>query len=143
MSQIVKALEEVNLNCIASFSTDEIVLDITDMIDNRLDILDKVETICNAQPFPTKIQLFVLNRGTVGNTSFYYKQKLNTDVAMSEDSHLNAIIELKCIDAYMLPFVMRYYNKEEVLPSDKVFENEYGMCAFLGDIEVSFDGGGI
>ena len=50
---------------------------------------------------------------------------------MSIDAYGLIDFEFKCLDNYMLPFVIRHWNNEEVTDSDKVFYHEGLLAQFI------------
>lgn len=107
------------------FSNDEIVINISDMEPEQRELLKfQIEYNSKDLSVPVKVEMFTLYqiRGTDG----YYKN--------GEDN-----IELKCLDNYMLPFVLRKFNEEEITESDKVFYHEGLLAKFIEipEIEVS------
>lgn len=107
------------------FSNDEIVINISDMEPEQRELLKfQIEYNSKDLSVPVKVKMFTLYqiRGTDG----YYKN--------GED-----YIELKCLDNYMLPFVLRKFNEEEITESDKVFYHEGLLAKFIEipEIEVS------
>ena len=48
-----------------------------------------------------------------------------------EDINGKYSIEFKCLDNYIMPFVLRYFLGEEVTESDKVFYHEGLLAKFI------------
>ena len=109
---------------IVFFSNDEIVYDITTVsnlctlnlvrscIEERLNIKSNI---------PFRVELFSLHK--INGTDGYYK-KIYRDNGEYD-------IEFKCLDNYMIPFVLRYFLGEEVSESDKVFYHEGLLAKFV------------
>ena len=78
---------------------------------------------------PVRVELFTLHK--INGTDGYYKEILGTN----EDAN----IEFKCLDNYMLPFVLRKFNGEEITESDKVFHHKGLLSKFIEipEIEVN------
>lgn len=78
-----------------------------------------------------RVELFSLHKinGTDGYCKKIYK----------ENGEYN--IEFKCLDNYMMPFVLRYFLGEEITESDKVFYHEGLLAKFIDEpkIEVNLD----
>jgi len=111
-------------NKIVAFSSDEIVLDLTNLSEDSLDMtVDLVEEI--AKEFKTegvilRIELFDLRK--IPNTSGYIKKFLNKEG-----------YEFKSIDSILMPFVLRAYEGEEIQEEDLLFYYE-GRLAKLIDV---------
>ena len=106
------------VNEVVFFSNDEIVIDMenySDCIKNR-DIIQKI--LEEHFEFPLKTELFYLHK--VNGTQGYCKEIVENLVDRS--------FQFKCLDIYMLPFVMRYMFNEDITENDKVFIHE-GMLA--------------
>lgn len=111
---------------VVSFSNDEIILDVSDM---KMEVQERlaayVSEIMVRLHVPLKTELFVLH--AVSGTGGFYKE--------TSDGK----IELKCMDSYMLPFVIRRFKGEDITESDKVFY-EHGMLAkFIEVPEITFN----
>lgn len=121
MDQVLDCLiREIGLwvNEVVFFSNDEIVIDMenyADCIKSR-NIIHK--TLEEHFEFPLKIELFFLHK--INGTQGYCKEIIETLADRS--------FQFKCLDSYMLPFVMRYMLNEDVTENDKVFMHE-GMFA--------------
>ena len=117
---------------IVFFSNDEIVIDMdnyADCIRNRNITKSKLEEYFD---FPLKVELFYLHK--INGTDGYYKEIVKD---INERS-----FEFKCLDNYMLPFVIRNFLGEEITDSDKVFYHEGLLAKFIEvpKIEVNFNG---
>ena len=119
---------------IVFFSNDEIVYDMTTA--NNLHMLNLVrncveERLSKKSNIPFRVELFSLHKinGTDGYCKKIYK----------ENGEYN--IEFKCLDNYMMPFVLRYFLGEEITESDKVFYHEGLLAKFIDEpkIEVNLD----
>ena len=119
---------------IVFFSNDEIVYDMTTA--NNLHMLNLVrncveERLSTKSNIPFRVELFSLHKinGTDGYCKKIYK----------ENGEYN--IEFKCLDNYMMPFVLRYFLGEEITESDKVFYHEGLLAKFIDEpkIEVNLD----
>lgn len=119
---------------IVFFSNDEIVYDMTTV--SNLHMLNLVrncveERLSTKSNIPFRVELFSLHKinGTDGYCKKIYKEN-------GEYS-----IEFKCLDNYMMPFVLRYFLGEEITESDKVFYHEGLLAKFIDEpkIEVNFD----
>ena len=106
---------------IVFFSNDEIVIDMdnyADCIRNRNITKSKLEEYFD---FPLNVELFYLHK--INGTDGYYKEIVKD---INESS-----FEFKCLDNYMLPFVIRNFLGEEITDSDKVFYHEWLLAKFI------------
>ena len=106
-------------NRIVFFSNDEIVYDVTTLDDHVVELVAKSvdERLKRHFSIPFRVELFTLHK--IDGTSGYYKK-------FKDGSG-----EFKCLDNYMLPFVMRKINDEEVTENDKVFYHEGLLAKFI------------
>lgn len=120
---LTKLLEEyTTVDKIVFFSNDEIVIDVSDM-----DSQDKHKLLMNIKKYikcltiPLKVELFTLIKikGTNGYCKFICSNFCLTK------------IKFKCLDSLYLPFVLRYFNNEEVMESDKVFYHQGLLAKFI------------
>ena len=109
---------------IVFFSNDEIVYDMTTA--SNLHMLNLVrncveERLSTKSNIPFRVELFSLHKinGTDGYCKKIYK----------ENGEYN--IEFKCLDNYMMPFVLRYFLGEEITEIDKVFYHEGLLAKFI------------
>lgn len=114
---------------IVFFSNDEIVYDMTTA--NNLHMLNLVrncveERLSTKSNIPFRVELFSLHKinGTDGYCKKIYK----------ENGEYN--IEFKCLDNYMMPFVLRYFLGEEITESDKVFYHEGLLAKFIDEPKI-------
>lgn len=117
---------------IVFFSNDEIVIDMdnyADCIRNRNITKSKLEECFD---FPLNVELFYLHK--INGTDGYYKEIVK---GIKERN-----FEFKCLDNYMLPFVIRSFLGEEITDNDKVFYHEGLLAKFIEvpKIEVNFNG---
>ena len=120
------------------FSNDEIVIDVTgeyktiseiELLDDTFESL-RLYTINDAK-VPLKIELFSLHK--IHGADGYYKRSFNE---RGEES-----IEFKCMDNFILPFVLRKFLNEEVTENDKVFYHEGLLAKFIETPNISITGG--
>lgn len=115
------------------FSNDEIVIDVSDMNKSRQTLLafNIEQYLKNVSP-KFKIELFTLYK--IYGTDGYCKEIVNNDGEKD--------IEFKCLDNYMIPFVIRHFLGEEVTDSDKAFYHEGLLAQFIEvpKIEVNLNG---
>lgn len=116
----------IPLSSVVFFSNDEIVFDVTER--SFLYDYKQLQRIINIINLPLKIELFNLYK--IKGTDGYCKE---IDHEYSEDSY-----EFKCLNSYMLPFVIRKLRGEEVTESDKVFYHEGLLAKFeeVPDIKI-------
>lgn len=106
---------------IAFFSNDEIVIDMgkyEDCIRKRELIEWQIKGYFN---IPFRIELFYLRKIT--GTNGYYKEIVKNIIERE--------YEFKCLNNYVLPFVLRKFNGEEVTENDKVFYHEGLLSKFI------------
>lgn len=120
----------VSKDRIVFFSNDEIVIDISDMGAEVRDLLRfQIEYNSKDMVIPVKIEMFTLHK--IEGTDGYYKKIYKADGEYD--------IEFKCLDNYMLPFVMRKVLGEEITESDTIFYHEGLLARFVDvpEIEVN------
>ena len=127
MSKVLILTEKIiPLDKVVFFSNDEIVFDVTER--SFLYDYKQLQRIINIINLPLKVELFNLYKikGTDG-----YCKEINHEY--SEDTY-----EFKCLNSYMLPFVIRKLREEEVTESDKVFYHEGLLAKFeeIPDIKI-------
>lgn len=123
------------------FSNDEIVLYVTsdDMtIDRMRLIMDTMKCLreysLTESKVQLKVELFALHK--IHGTDGYYKYSNKENGKFVEQ-----IIDFKCLDNYMLPFVLRKFLNEEVTENDKVFYHEGLLAKYIEVPNISFTGG--
>ena len=102
-------------NCVF-FSNDEIVFDITDSYNENTIIFLKL-CLKEKSVVPVKCEVFSLHKSN--GIQGYYKEL--------EDGKT----KFKCLDNYTLPFVLRKFQNQEVIESDKVFYHEGLLSKFI------------
>lgn len=124
MDQVLNyVLIYVSIEKVVFFSNDEIVIDVSDLNKTKQLFLlhkltEQIESIIN---IPLNVELFVLHK--IYGANGYCKKIFN------ENGIKN--IEFKCLDNYMLPFVIKHFLGEEVTDSDKVFYHEGLLAQFI------------
>lgn len=130
MDMILTGIKKYNLtDKVVFFSNDEVVFEV--------DRATKIETLlymckCLKEDIeedfmlPITVELFILHK--ISGTDGYYKE------IFGENEEVN--IEFKCLDNYMLPFVLRKFNGEEITESDKVFYHEGLLAKFIETSEI-------
>ena len=80
--------------------------------------------------FPLRVELFCLHK--INGTDGYCKEIHEPDGRIR--------LELKCLDCYMFPFVIKHLLKEEITDNDRVFYHEGLLAQFveIPKIEVNF-----
>ena len=121
MDMILTLLEEkgLPLEKVVFFSNDEIVIEIPDLEREFLTTL--TEQAAPQMPVPFRVELFTLHK--IKGTDGYYKEISQKDQAPK--------IDFKCLDNYMLPFVLRHFLGEEITENDKVFCYEGRLAKFI------------
>ena len=112
----------VPIERVVFFSNDEIVIDVSDMNKSRQALLAfNLERYLKDVSPEFKLELFVLYK--IHGTDGYYKEILNENGEKD--------IEFKCLDNYMMTFVIRHFLGEEVTDSDKAFYHEGLLAQFI------------
>lgn len=125
--------KHIPIERVVFFSNDEIVIDISDMNKSRQVLLAfNIEQYLKDASPKFKVELFTLYK--IHGTDGYYKEILNENGEKD--------IEFKCLDNYMMPFVIRHFLGEEVTDSDKAFYHEGLLAQFIEvpKIEVNLNG---
>lgn len=125
--------KHISIERVVFFSNDEIVIDVSDMNKSRQILLAfNIEQYLKDASPKFKVELFTLHK--IDNTDGYYKEIFKEN----EEKE----IEFKCLDNYMLPFVIRSFLGEEITDSDRVFYHEGLLAQFIEvpKIEVNFNG---
>lgn len=135
MDEVLSSLyDHVGEERVVFFSNDEIVYDMSNINTDTLRLVIKSidEILKERINIPLKVELFTLHK--IDNTDGYYKE------ISKENGEKD--IEFKCLDNYMLPFVIRSFLGEEIADSDKVFYHEGLLAQFIEvpKIEVNFNG---
>lgn len=133
MDQVLHCLcNVVDEKRIVSFSNDEIVYDMTSASSlNTLNLVKGLieERLSKEFNIQFNIELFTLHK--IYGTEGYYKE------IFKQNGETN--IEFKCLDNYMLPFVIRKFLGEEITDSDKVFYHEGLLAQFITIPEIRID----
>ena len=125
--------KHIPIERVVFFSNDEIVIDVSDMNKSRQVLLAfNIEQYLKDASPKFKVELFTLYK--IHGTDGYYKEILNENGEKD--------IEFKCLDNYMMPFVIRHFLGEEVTDSDKAFYHEGLLAQFIEvpKIEVNLNG---
>lgn len=81
-----------------------------------------IQLLTSSNPkIPFRVELFSLYK--ISGTDGYYKKIYQNDREYN--------IEFKCLDNYMMPFVLRYFLGQEVTKSDRVFSHEGLLSRFI------------
>lgn len=104
------------------FSNDEIILEVSDLeVGAQKEMLKRVANCVKKMEFSLRTEYFLLHK--IGGMDGYYKE------IYMEDGQTE--IEFKCLDNYMLPFVMRAFLEEEVTEGDRTFYHEGLLARFV------------
>ena len=125
--------KHIPIERVVFFSNDEIVIDVSDMNKSRQALLAfNIEQYLKDASPKFKVELFTLYK--INGTDGYYKEIVNNDGEKD--------IEFKCLDNYMMPFIIRHFLGEEVADSDKAFYHEGLLAQFIEvpKIEVNLNG---
>lgn len=126
MDTVLSHIEKYDISHwkIAFFSNDEIIFDVTGMKDLK-EILHSCRflesDIAKHLDIPVRVQYFQLQK--IEGTDGYCKEAINTKDEVE--------IEFKCLNNYVLPFVIRKYLGEEIVDSDRVFYHEGLLAQFI------------
>lgn len=124
MNEVLNFLyDHVGEERVVFFSNDEIVYDMSNInIDTLRLVVKSIDTVLKEKiDIPLKVELFILHK--IDNTDGYYKE------IFKENREKD--IEFKCLDNYMLPFIIRNFIGEEITDSDKVFYHEGLLAKFI------------
>jgi hypothetical protein len=128
MDNILSQIENIiSIDKVVFFSNDEIVIDVSDVgLYETFSILDNVKEEVNNINIPLSVERFTLRkiRGTDGYYKLITKDKEKVD------------IEFKCLDNYMVPFVIRKFLGENVTDSDRIFYHEGLLSKFVEDPKI-------
>lgn len=124
MGQVLEVLiNEVGfyLNEIAFFSNDEIIINMEEYVNcitNKKIISSQLKEHFD---IPFNVELFYLRK--INGTDGYYKEIIKTVEARE--------YKIKCLNSYMLPFVMRKLQNQEITENDKAFIHEGLLSKFV------------
>lgn len=106
---------------IVFFSNDEIIINMEEFINQRIN--SNVTNLKLKEHFdiPFNVELFYLRK--INGTDGYYKEIIKTVEARE--------YKIKCLNSYMLPFVMRKLQNQEITENDKVFIHEGFLSKFI------------
>lgn len=108
---------------IVFFSNDEIIFDVTNVEDNDRDILYfSIYLITSKLKFPP-LRVEVFNLHKINSIDGYLKESITPNCVSR--------YKPKCVNNYMLPFVLRKLNSQEIQDSDKVFYHEGLLAQFV------------
>lgn len=122
MDMILSKVTEqyIDLDRVVFFSNDEIIFQVTDLkLEESRQLALQLSSFQEYQ-VPVRIELFTLTK--IKNTDGYCKWM---------DTEEQIKVEFKCLDNYMIPFVMRAYLGEEVTENDKIFYHEGLLAKFI------------
>lgn len=130
MDSVLSALECKER--VVFFSNDEIVLKVSDMGNKeKTAFAAQVEESTRNQEIPLRVELFSLHK--IGGTQGFCKKIYKGNYEFS--------IELKGLDNFYMPFVLRKLQGEEVTDSDRVFYHQGLLSKFIEvpNVEVNLD----
>lgn len=146
MDQVLSSLENNFmmglLELVVFFSNDEIVFDVTGFKEKSMDVIGsfsgKIRYFLKENfSVPFRVELFTLHK--INGTDGYFKEiyTYSTRDGFAKEKEY----EFKCLDNYMLPFVLRKFQCEEITENDKVFYHEGLLSKFIEvpKIEVNLD----
>ena len=138
MDQVVSLLAEkfdgiADIDKIVSFTNDEIIYEVNPKIYSSfaIEIASHTKKILsdNNIKIPLKVEPFTLYK--IQGVDGYIKY-----IDLEENKY---IVDFKCIDNYMLPFVLRSFLREPVIESDKVFFHEGLLSKFIEVPEIKIE----
>lgn len=104
------------------FSNDEIMIDVTNLNSEECsNLFAQIQKRVSDSFIPLKAEIFILHK--VSGTDGYYKEIIRS----GEEPE----IVFKCLDNYMLPFVIRRILGQEIEENDKVFYHEGLLAKFI------------
>lgn len=129
MSRVLDLVLEVGRfpkDRVVSFINDEFILDVTeDCID--VSYANTIQKIVKGYfAFPLTVELYTLHK--IKGTEAYLKEIYSADN--------NVKYELKCVNSFEMPFILRYLNGEEVKENDKIFYHEGRLAKYIEDLEI-------
>lgn len=135
MDGVLTYLIENNVSAdqVVFFSNDEIVIDVSNMNETKQMLFHTSIGICtNNMCVPLKVEMFTLHK--IEGSDGYCKQAVIPNGTNS--------MEFKCLDNYILPFVLRKVLGQEITENDKVFYHEGLLAKFIEipEIEVKLGG---
>ena len=115
---------------VVSFSNDEIVIDVTDLVDEKLgvnnyniiELQTNITTVRSMFPIPTRMELFTI-RGIMDS-------RLPAPIGYIREM-TNGSKDFKCLNSLSYPLVLRTLNNEPIKESDMIFEHEKMLARFI------------
>lgn len=121
------------LNCkerVVFFSNDEIVLNVSDTEGrDKAALVERIQESTKRQEIPLRVELFTLHK--IGGTHGFCKKIYKSDGKFS--------IELKGLDNFYMPFVLRKFQGEEVADNDRVFYHQGLLSKFMEVPEIELN----
>lgn len=114
---------EIKKESVVFFSNDEIVIDVSGNRNAgyiKTDVFDALLKMSKVFP-PLKIEIFSLH--AIPSTNGYYKE------IYGENGEVT--YEFKCLDSYILPFVLRKFRGEDIKEEDKVFYHNGALAKYV------------
>jgi hypothetical protein len=128
MDNVLSQIENIiSIDKVVFFSNDEIVIDVSNYMSyEKFSILDNLKKEVSSIDIPLRVEFFTLHK--IYGTDGYYKAIFEGEGKLG--------IDFKCLDNYMLPFVIRHFLGEEVTNSDRVFYHEGLLSKFIEDPKI-------
>ncbi len=112
----------VSLERVVFFSNDEIIVEISDLTEQaQKEMEGQIRDCVGEMDILLRTERFLLHK--IEGTDGYYKEIYG--------ENKERMIEFKCLDNYMLPFVLRAFLGEEVTDSDRTFYHEGLLARFV------------
>lgn len=115
-------LPYISKDLVVFFSNDEIIIDITDFSGDKEKLEFYLKEVTRKTAIPLKVEVFTLYK--IDKINGYYKDFGNNN------------FELKCTNSLYLPFVIRYFNGEDIAENDKVFYRDGLLAKFIETPEI-------
>lgn len=137
MDQVISLLAEkfngiIDIDKIVSFTNDEIIYEVNPKIYSyfSLEIISHIKKLLYHNiKIPLKIEPFTLYK--IQGVDGYIKV-----IDLEKNKH---IVDFKCVDNYMMPFVLRAFLREPVTESDKIFFHEGLLSKFIEVPEIKIE----
>ena len=120
-STLIKTVTAEQIVC---FNNDEIIIHVTKdyTIKQYEQLHSEIKNQCYTLQIDIHCEWFTLHN--IENTSFYYKKSIAGEIEAGS-------IELKCVEAQFIPFILRQLQNEEVNEEDLVFMHEGRLAKLL------------
>lgn len=123
----------INIEKLVFFSQDEIIFDVTDWPEAKLQYIQLKEYLKNKyielytdeqmqnKKISLKVEYFKLHK--INGIKGYYKKVFNDDESIS--------YKFKCVEPNMYPLILRKFNNEKIQENDKVFFADQTLAKYI------------